>query len=1628
MQGVSSVGGTLFYSPRKRRKNMKRKIAIALLSATIACCSAVGLAACVTDSGDNVEPFWTIETAYAEAQDLGYGGTLEEFLAQIQGEDGKDGQDGVGIANVIINDDGDLIVTLSDGDEINCGSVRGEQGAPGVGIIGAEIDSDGNLILYLSTGEPINCGKVVGSDGQEGTPGEPGQPGQPGEPGRGIQQVEINANGQLVITYSDGTSSTLDKVVGENGQNGADGTNGTDGKDGVGIQNIVINKLGELVITLSNQTELSLGNVMGANGQDGQDGKDGDSISGATINENGELVLTFVSGKQITVGNVVGADGQNGADGADGQDGKDGVGVQNIVINENGELAITLTNNSVLNLGNVMGANGNDGKDGASVTAAHIDSNGHLILTFNDKHTLDCGNVMGTDGVGIRDIAFNESGELIITMTDDSIINCGKIPVCVHQYSVWNTILEPTCTSIGYETRTCSICNNVEYNFFEKLDHTYGEWQDMIDTCTEHWQTRSCQICGDSQVREAEPAGHIFINGFCIICGEVDVDSIDLTYLDQFNGTYGYEFLGTLTNGEALQALYQTIDDEVKKFHVNTAIDALDDYILADIDIGMLGLSTDQALSVWKTYKDDNPLYYWLSNTVTYSGESITLLIEEDYANGKVRSYYNQLIEDQVEAYSSTLYEGANEYDIALAYHDAILTAVDYSYDESNQPEDSAWAHNIIGVFNGQGAVCEGYARTYQLLLNYSGIENIFVTGDGNGEEHAWNLVKMDDGNWYWCDLTWDDTFVGGLNTNWKWGISYNYFLVNDTQNTLIEEGGWQYGSAIAFLENHTYDTSTGSGIDFLYDLPERAEGTYSSDNIVLLDEISVDNMVLQVVGYNALELHEVTGEGHFDIPSTVNYSGKQFTIISAGGGDILSGICQGNITSVTIPDSIVFIWDHAFRTYSLQNIYVAEDSPKFTSKDGVLFTKSLYTLIQYPSANERTEYIIPDKTYILAYLSFENCQNLSKLTIGKNVNTLGMANWGGGYCDNAMHGFGGNTIYGELDRIYNALANDKEIIIAPENSIYSSDEIAIYEYNKTHIVLVMDKNITSYHIPNTVTNIESTSSASDVFYECLNLESFTVDDDHPIFFTSGGILYYKSNKDIACVPRDLKGDIAIPDGVTNIDDWAFYNRSNITSINIPYGVTSIGRDAFSNCSNLTSITIPDSVTSIGNYAFSGCSSLTSITIPDNVISLGYDVFSNCSVLTIYCEAISSSNGWSSNWNLTHCPVVWDCNNNNVADDNYIYIIVDELRYGIKDNVATVVKQYGNMSEIIIPTFIEYNGIKYDVTAIEEYAFSNYKSLASIIIPNSIVNIGRSAFSNCNGLTIYCETESQPSGWEPLWNENCPIVWDYNNNSIANDNSIYVIIDGIRYSLKDNMATVAGQPSTIMENVTIPTNVEYNGVIYSVTHIGNNAFYYTSISNVIIPDSVTSIGYGAFSGCNNLISITIPNSVTNIEKSAFSGCTKLIQIENGVSYVDKWVVACDSNVTSIVLREGTIGISNWAFSYCSSLESIIIPNSITSIGDNAFEGCTNLASITLSNNLTIIDSGVFYDCSNLTNISIPNSVTSIYSSVFYNCTSLTDIYFNGTMEAWNTINKSFGWDYGTGNYTVHCIDGDVAKS
>ena len=195
-------------------------------------------------------------------------------------------------------------------------------------------------------------------------------------------------------------------------------------------------------------------------------------------------------------------------------------------------------------------------------------------------------------------------------------------------------------------------------------------------------------------------------------------------------------------------------------------------------------------------------------------------------------------------------------------------------------------------------------------------------------------------------------------------------------------------------------------------------------------------------------------------------------------------------------------------------------------------------------------------------------------------------------------------------------------------------------------------------------------------------------------------------------------------------------------------------------------------------------------------------------------------------------------------------------------------------------------------------------------------------------------------------------------------------------------------------SVTIPQNVTYNGTNYSVTSIGNRAFYdCSSLTSITIPNSVTSIGEYAFYDCYSLTSITIPNSVTSIGESAFYDCSSLtsITIPNSVTSIGNSAFEDCSSLTSITIPNGVTSIGNRAFSYCSSLTSITIPNSVTSIGNSAFSRCSSLTSITIPNGVTSIGEYAFHYCTSLTSITIPNSVTSIGNSAFRNCSSLAFI-------------------------------------
>ena len=198
----------------------------------------------------------------------------------------------------------------------------------------------------------------------------------------------------------------------------------------------------------------------------------------------------------------------------------------------------------------------------------------------------------------------------------------------------------------------------------------------------------------------------------------------------------------------------------------------------------------------------------------------------------------------------------------------------------------------------------------------------------------------------------------------------------------------------------------------------------------------------------------------------------------------------------------------------------------------------------------------------------------------------------------------------------------------------------------------------------------------------------------------------------------------------------------------------------------------------------------------------------------------------------------------------------------------------------------------------------------------------------------------------------------------------------------DGTVTITDCDGSVWGGATIPSQIDGK----PVTSIGNWAFQSCiGLTDITIPNSVTSIGDGAFSNCG-IKSITIPNGVTSIGDSAFEYCNSLtsITIPNSVTSIGNNAFHDCTGLTSITIPDGVTSIGDREFYNCNSLTSITIPNSVTSIGDSAFKYCSSLTSITIPNSVTSIGDSAFHDCNSLTSITIPNSVTSIGSNVFDN--------------------------------------------
>ncbi|MBR7065208.1 MAG: leucine-rich repeat protein [Prevotella sp.] len=392
-------------------------------------------------------------------------------------------------------------------------------------------------------------------------------------------------------------------------------------------------------------------------------------------------------------------------------------------------------------------------------------------------------------------------------------------------------------------------------------------------------------------------------------------------------------------------------------------------------------------------------------------------------------------------------------------------------------------------------------------------------------------------------------------------------------------------------------------------------------------------------------------------------------------------------------------------------------------------------------------------------------------------------------------------------------------------------------------------------------------------------------------------------------------------------------------------------------------------------------------------------------------------------------------------------VLINGINYVLnaETNTATVTSGGNYSGDIVIPSTVVNNGVTYDVICIDISAFEFCTDLVSISIPESVIKIGgRQVFQGCPSLSSIT-VASGNTVYDSRNNCNAIIETSSNKliegctNTVIPNNVITIGEDAFNgrslttITIPESVTTIEEQAfygCSNLSSITIPSSVTtigyaafsecsnlpvVNNIRYADTYlvevvdptqslyqikegtrfIGDFAFSQSELSSISIPESVISIGIGAFADCPNLMSINIPEGVTNFGTGAFSGCPNL-PVENNIRYADTYLIeAIDKSLTEYQIKDGTRIIGTSAFSYCPNLTSFNIPNSITIIDSYAFDGCENLNSINIPNSVKSIGSYVFQSCSNLTSITIPSSVTNIKESVFSG-SSLESIQVDGS--------------------------------
>ena len=646
------------------------------------------------------------------------------------------------------------------------------------------------------------------------------------------------------------------------------------------------------------------------------------------------------------------------------------------------------------------------------------------------------------------------------------------------------------------------------------------------------------------------------------------------------------------------------------------------------------------------------------------------------------------------------------------------------------------------------------------------------------------------------------------------------------------------------------------------------------------------------------------------------------------------------------------------------------------------------------------TNIVLPDnykgENYVIGNTVFKGCSAITSVTIPGCVTSI------------ENNAFDNCTSLKDL-RIEDGT---EALTLGYQFNKYSSSEGLFYDcplqtlylgrnlsYQADYLPFAGKSTLTGVTIGNCVTSI-----GAGVFKDCSGLTAVYISDLAAwcgIYFGnfSANPLYYAHK---LYLNGNLVKNLNIPEGVTRIGYCAFYGCSAITSVTIPGSVTTIETYAFDGCSGLTSVTIGNGVTSIGTGVFGGCSGLTSISIPGSVTSIGDRAFSGCTrIKEVHINDLAAWCG------ISFGPASNPCFHS--AANLYL-----------NGELAT------NLN------------IPMGVTSIGSYAFQGCSAITSVTIPSSLTSIGETVFSDCSGLTSISIPGSVTSIGNGVF-DNCTSLKDLR---IEDGNEVLTL----GKNSKSGKGLFYDSP---LNTLYLGRNLSYQADKSS----GYSPSYGKStLASVTIGNCVTSIEADAFKGCSGLTAVYISDLAAwcgidfgNFDANPLSCSHNLylneelvtnLNIPDGVTSIKESLFEDCTSLVSVEIPGSVTNIGNRAFSDCSGLANVIISDGITSIGEGAFFNCTGLESVYVwSETPPTLGMYAFYDVPTTVTLYVPSGTKNTYSvadgwSDFANIVEMPgDFELVVTAAGYATLYLDYAVEIpdGVEVYTANAVDGDRLK-